>query len=82
MKDVNRRDAEFDASEKRLGIPKEVWAFGPSPKGSMVVIYFEADDIGKVFSESCWNTGFAQELFQSTPAHPYKRKADKYHYRS
>ena len=49
-KELNRRMREFDESEKRLGVAKEFWSLAPSPQGSMLLVYFEAQDIEKVFT--------------------------------
>ena len=40
------RKAEYAASERRLGITKEVWAIQKTPMGELFVIYFQAPDIG------------------------------------
>ena len=41
--DGGRRD-EYDRSEQRLGISKEVWFLAEAPGGRMLVGYIEADD--------------------------------------
>ena len=38
------RKAEYDASERRLGISKEVWFLAPLPTGAALVAYMESDD--------------------------------------
>jgi len=40
------RKADYAASEKRLGITKEVWALQQSPMGELFVIFFQSPDIG------------------------------------
>ena len=41
---------EFDATEKRQGISKEFWSLAKSPQGSMVLVYIEGQDMGKIFT--------------------------------
>ncbi len=36
--------AEFDASERRIGITKEIWYLAPLPGGDHVIGYMEAAD--------------------------------------
>lgn len=50
-KEVGRRMSELDESEKRLGVTKEFWSLASSPQGSMVLVYFEGQDIQKVFAD-------------------------------
>ena len=40
------RKADYAASEKRLGITKEVWALQQSPMGELFVIFFQSPNIG------------------------------------
>jgi hypothetical protein len=40
------RRSQYAASEKRLGITKEVWAIQESPMGALFVVFFHAPDIG------------------------------------
>jgi hypothetical protein len=42
---------ELDASEKRLGIPRESWFLQQTPRGDLLLIYFEARDPMKVLQE-------------------------------
>jgi hypothetical protein len=44
------RRNEFDASQQRLGITKELWILQQSPEGSMVILHFESDDVGRAFA--------------------------------
>lgn len=41
---LGARRAEFEASEKRIGITREGWYFQPSPMGDLVIVWVEADD--------------------------------------
>ena len=43
------RKAELQASRKRVGLSKEEVWLQSTPQGDMAVVYWEADDIGKVF---------------------------------
>jgi hypothetical protein len=42
----SQRRGEYAASEKRLGIQKEVWALQVTPQGALFVIYFECPAVG------------------------------------
>jgi hypothetical protein len=44
--DTNRR-AEFDASERRIGITKELWYLAKLPAGDHVIGYMEAQDLNR-----------------------------------
>ncbi len=50
-KTVTARRREFEASEKRLGIPKEAWFAQSTPQGDLVLIYFEAKDPARALGE-------------------------------
>jgi hypothetical protein len=41
------KHAEFDASERRIGITKEIWYLAPLPTGDQVIGYIEADDFNR-----------------------------------
>jgi hypothetical protein len=43
------RKAAYAASERRLGIAKEVWALQAAPPGDLFVVYIESDDVGRAF---------------------------------
>jgi hypothetical protein len=45
------RKAEYDASEQRLGITKEVWALQQTPMGELFVVFFQSPDIGASVSQ-------------------------------
>ena len=44
--DTSRR-AEFDASERRIGISKELWYLAKLPSGDQLIVYMESVDFGK-----------------------------------
>jgi hypothetical protein len=44
--DTNRRD-EFDRSERRIGISKELWFLAALPSGDHLIGYMEASDFGR-----------------------------------
>jgi len=45
------RQAAYAASERRLGVTKEVWALQPAPQGDLYVVYVAGQDIGRIFRE-------------------------------
>lgn len=45
------RKSHYAASERRLGITKEVWALQQTPMGDLFVIFFQSDDIGGAVSQ-------------------------------
>jgi hypothetical protein len=45
------RLAEYDRSEKAIGISKELWFLATLPSGDALVGYMEADDFGKAVAE-------------------------------
>jgi hypothetical protein len=47
--DTTRR-AEFDESERRIGITKELWYLATLPSGDHLVAYMEAPDFGHALS--------------------------------
>jgi len=57
-KDVNgARQQEFDESERRLGITKEVAWLAPLNGGSAAVIYIESENFEQAFSEFVQSQG-------------------------
>jgi hypothetical protein len=44
------RSDEFEASQERLGISKEIWVLQQTPEGSMVIVHFESDDVERAFA--------------------------------
>lgn len=47
----DERKGQFDASQQRLRLFKEVWAFQALPQGEVFVVYFRGDDIGRAFQQ-------------------------------
>jgi len=45
------RKAEFDASERRIGITKEMWYLASLPGGDQLVGYMEAADFGAALTQ-------------------------------
>ena len=54
-KETMARD-EFDTSLRGRGITKEEWSLQQTPMGSLVVVRFEASDVGSVFGELAAST--------------------------
>jgi hypothetical protein len=44
------RKGDYDASERRIGITKEVWYIAEMPAGDQLVAYMESADFNKAFS--------------------------------
>lgn len=44
------RKADYDQSERRIGITKEVWYLARAPGGDQLVGYIETSDFGKALS--------------------------------
>lgn len=44
------RKADYDQSERRIGITKEVWYLARTPGGDQLVGYMETSDFGKALS--------------------------------
>jgi hypothetical protein len=50
-----RRKGDYDASERRIGITKEVWYLATLPSGDHLVAYMESQNFGNalaIFSQS------------------------------
>ena len=67
----HERKAEYDQSERRIGITKEVWCLARTPGGDQFVAYSETADFGKalsLFSASRdeFDMGFKRRLAGST----------------
>lgn len=41
------RKADYDRSERRIGITKEYWFFASVPSGDQLVVYMESADFGR-----------------------------------
>jgi len=48
--DRSRRD-EYDRSEQRIGITKEVWFLAPTQAGELLLGYIESDDFNSAFTQ-------------------------------
>ena len=46
----DERKADYDQSERRIGITKEVWYLARTPGGDQFVAYMETADFGKALS--------------------------------
>lgn len=44
------RESDYDISERRIGITKEVWYIAQTPAGDLLVAYIESADFNKAFS--------------------------------
>lgn len=44
------RKPDYDASERRIGISKEVWYIAATPSGDQLVAYMESEDFTKALS--------------------------------
>ena len=44
------RKGQYAASERRLGLVKEVWAIQATPAGALYVVYFAGESIGAAFA--------------------------------
>jgi hypothetical protein len=68
--DTTRRD-EFDRSERRIGISKELWFLASLPSGDHLVGYMEAVDFGRaleafVGSRDAFDMWFKAEMLAVT----------------
>jgi hypothetical protein len=45
------RRAEFGAAQAALGITRQTWTYQQTPDGSLVLVWFEAADVEKVFED-------------------------------
>lgn len=45
------RRADFDRSERRIGITKEVWFLAQVPTGFQLIGYMESEDFGKAIGQ-------------------------------
>jgi hypothetical protein len=65
------RNAEYDQSERRIGIGKEVWYLATLPSGDHFVAYMESPDFGtalNMFAQShdVFDLWFKQRLAEAT----------------
>src|SRR4051794_12031748 len=71
MRELEDRKDEYDRSERRIGITKEVWYSASVSDGEALVAYIEADDFGAAlgqFSQSRdgFDLWFKERLADST----------------
>jgi hypothetical protein len=72
MKELeSSRKAEYDASERRIGITKEAWFLAPLPSGDHLIAYIESEDFMKalemfVSSQDKFDLWFKRRLADST----------------
>lgn len=67
------RKGQYAASERRLGLVKEVWAIQKSPAGSLFVVYFAGESIPKAFqrfaeSRDEFDVWFKRRVLETTGA--------------
>lgn len=48
---IGARKADFETLQARSGITRETWALQETPMGSFMVVWFEAPDIEKAFTD-------------------------------
>ncbi len=65
------RKAEYDQSERRIGIGKEVWYLATLPSGDHFVAYMESPDFGQALamfaqSHDAFDLWFKQRLAEAT----------------
>ena len=65
------RKGQYAASERRLGLTREIWAIQRTPTGDLFVVYFAGADIGRAFgqfaaSEDEFDRWFKARVLQTT----------------
>lgn len=65
------RKADYDRSERRIGITKEAWFLAPAPAGDLLVGYMESKDFNsalRMFSQSkdAFDVWFKQRFAEIT----------------
>ena len=50
MRELEQERKDYDQSERRIGITKEVWYLARAPGGDQLVGYMETSDFGKALS--------------------------------
>ncbi len=65
------RKSEYDASERRIGIGKELWYIAETPGGDQFVAYMESPDFNKAFelfvqSQDEFDLWFKAQLAKAT----------------
>ena len=67
------RKGQYAASERRLGLTREVWAIQPTPQGDLYVVYIAGESIPTAFrrfaaSEDEFDAWFKQRVLETTGA--------------
>ena len=67
----HQRKEQYARSERRLGIPEEVWALQQLPSGLAYVVYFKSGNIGAAFqsfaqSQDEFDRWFKQQVKETT----------------
>jgi hypothetical protein len=85
-----QRKAEFDASERRIGITKESWYLQQTPRGDLVIGYMESPDFAAALgafaqSADAFDVWFKQRMLTITgvdlnnpPAGPLSEQLSSY----
>ncbi len=65
------RKADYDRSERRIGITKEYWFIASAPGGDQLVVYMESQDFNQAFgqfvqSQDDFDQWFKQRLAEVT----------------
>lgn len=59
-----QRKAEFDVSERRIGITKESWHLQQTPRGDLVIAYIESPDFARAIGLFAQSTDAFDEWFK------------------
>jgi hypothetical protein len=85
-----RRKAEFDASERRIGITKEAWFLQHTPQGDLLIGYMESADFSNALrlfaaSRDAFDMWFKQRMrevtavdLNNTPQGPLSEQLSSY----
>ena len=65
------RHTDFDRSERRIGITKELWFLAPLPSGEQLIVYMESPDFGRalqmfVGSRDPFDVWFKEQMLAAT----------------
>ncbi len=65
------RKGQYTASERKIGITKELWFFQETPQGDLIVAYMESADFGKALgmfaqSKEEFDVWFKERLANAT----------------
>jgi hypothetical protein len=67
------RKGQYAASERRLGLTRELWAIQPTPMGDLYVVYIAGEDIARAFqqfaaSQDEFDVWFKRRVLETTGA--------------